>query len=86
MDLQKTIEDIKYLQEKLLSSFGVPKAIKDDICGVKVNDDGTTTCFHSDRYMDEHPERTSQECTFDEIFNENTVKYMLYLIHKTNGN
>ena len=31
MDLQKTIEDIKYLQEKLLSGFGVPKAIKDDI-------------------------------------------------------
>ena len=27
----KTIEDIKYLQEKLLSGFGVPKAIKDEI-------------------------------------------------------
>ena len=26
----KTIEDIKYLQEKLLSGFGVPKAIKDE--------------------------------------------------------
>lgn len=57
-----------------------------DLCGVKVNEDGSTTWLHSDRYMDEHPERTSQECTFDEIFNENTVKYMLYLMHKTNGN
>lgn len=56
-----------------------------DICGVKVNEDGSTTWLHSDRYMDEHPERTSQECTFDEIFNENTVKYMLHLINKTNG-
>ena len=57
-----------------------------DLCGLGVNDDGTTTCFLPDRYMDEHPERTSQECTFDEIFNEKTVKYMSYLIHKTNGN
>lgn len=56
-----------------------------DLCGIGVNDDGTTTYLLPDRYMDEHPERTSQECTFDEIFNEKTVKYMLYLIHKTNG-
>lgn len=56
-----------------------------DICGVKVNEDGSTTCLHSDRYMDEHPECKSQECTFDEIFNENTVKYMLHLINRTNG-
>lgn len=56
-----------------------------DLCGVKVNEDGTTTCFHSDRYMDEHPECKSRECTFDEIFNEATVNYMLNLIHKTNG-
>ena len=56
-----------------------------DLCGLGVNDDGTTICFLPDRYMDEHPERTSQECTFDEIFNENTVKYMLHLINKTNG-
>lgn len=27
MDLQKTIEDIKYLQEKLMKTLGVPKGI-----------------------------------------------------------
>lgn len=57
-----------------------------DLCGIGINDDGTTTCFHSDRYMDEHPECKSRECTFNEFFNEETVKYMLNLIHKTNGN
>jgi hypothetical protein len=35
--------------------------------------------------MDEHPECKSRECTFNDIFNEETVKYMLNLIHKTNG-
>ena len=55
-----------------------------DLCGIGVNDDGSTIYTHSDRYMDEHPECTSKECTFDDIFNEKTVKYMLNLIREIN--
>lgn len=61
------------------------KLLSYDICGAKVNEDGSTVWLHSDRYMDEHPECKSQECTSNEILDGKILKYMLHLINKTNG-
>ena len=46
-----------------------------------VNDDGTTTHLHSDRFLDEPPERKdSPEFTKDE--EEEEVKYIMHLVEK----
>lgn len=47
-----------------------------ELDGIRVNDDGTTTHIHSDRFLDEHPERkNSPEFTPDEE-NEYDLRFL----------
>ena len=48
---------------------------------VKINDDGSTTHLHSDRFLDEHPERRkSQEFTEEE--EKDQFRFISVLIQK----
>lgn len=43
------------------------KTIAYEIMNCKVNDDGTCTWYHSDRYMEENP-NSKREVNIDELF------------------
>lgn len=56
-DSEKVIEFAKSIYKKTLAY---------ELDSYKVNEDGSATHLHSDKFMDEHPERTSAEYTEEE--------------------
>ena len=66
---EKTIQLIKEIYKRTLSY---------ELDSVRVNEDGTTTHSHSDRFLDEHPERrNSPEFTEVEELEETEAMYKL---------
>lgn len=53
-----------------------------ELDGLRINEDGTTTYLHSDKFMNEHPERTTNKYTEDEYNQmlDNIIKYMYGII------
>lgn len=46
--------------EKMNIAFNIyKKTLAYELEKIQINDDGTTTHFHSDTFLDEHPERRS---------------------------
>lgn len=54
---EKVIEFAKSIYKKTLAY---------ELDSYKINEDGSTTHLHSDKFMDEHPERTNAEYTEEE--------------------
>lgn len=59
-DPEKVIEFVE------LAKSIYKKTLAYELDTYKVNEDGSTTHLHSDKFMDEHPERTSAEYTEEE--------------------
>lgn len=65
---EKTLEICREVYKKTLAY---------DLMGVRVNEDGSLTKLHSDRYMDEHPDANRE---MGEFWSKEEIMYMYKMV------